>query len=354
MAESTLTRTFPDLQKAVSIFLGYGSTIADLDADQLFQVNDSILSGLSNFYFPVLPGDPPRHHEFSFLKPTRSITTVADKGDYDLPDDYGGIEGDITFEPFEGHGPIEVVPEATIRKLRHNPDATGFPARAAIRPKILNQRQVDTITLTGTSGTSTLTINGLPFVATFNTDLSTTVTDFIASFQASLASSNIAVTGSGASIILTATSVDTEISTQISNTTGDLDGTVAETIDGTVGQRFEMLLYPKPSAANILSFQMNILPEKLTGANPQIYGGAAHSETVLESCLAVAEERYDDTLNGLHKSKFVEKLFASVSLDSKMNRPENLGNNRDLSDFGRNERRSRVRSVTVNGIFYQG
>jgi len=84
-----------------------------------------------------------------------------------------------------------------------------------------------TATLTGTSGTATITIGGLPYTATFNTNLTTTASDFITANKAAieLATGGV-ITSSGATIILVAPS-DSYPGFSIVNATGTLAGTVA-------------------------------------------------------------------------------------------------------------------------------
>jgi len=99
----------------------------------------------------------------------------------------------------------------------------------------------------------------------------------------------------------------------------------------TDGPRRELLIYPTPDQAYTFRFQYNLLPECLTDAFPYAYGGQEHSETILESCLRVAEERYDDQMNGPHTQKFFELLAASISRD-RSHKPHVIGYNADLSD----------------------
>lgn len=92
--------------------------------------------------------------------------------------------------------------------------------------------QTNTTTLTGTSGTATITINTvntpglLGFLVTFNTDLTTTASDFVTTHATSLDTIGITVTSSGA--VLTFVSSDPSVLFTITNAvndTGDLAGT---------------------------------------------------------------------------------------------------------------------------------
>lgn len=99
---------------------------------------------------------------------------------------------------------------------------------------------------------------------------------------------------------------------------------------GTQGQRFQLLLFPAADQDYTLQFQYYIAPDYLSGAFPYAYGGAPHAETILESCLAIAEQRRDDATS-VHTAKFKERLLASISMDRR-NKPQKLGPNNDRSD----------------------
>lgn len=118
------------------------------------------------------------------------------------------------------------------------------------------------------------------------------------------------------------------------------------------GQRFEVIVWPIPDQAYTLQLRYYLLPEVLSGTLPYAYGGATHAETLLESCLAIAEERLDDT-RSTHASKFKERLAASISMDRR-SKPQNLGPNLDRSDGVDWRRRDGYwnTGVTVYGVLH--
>jgi hypothetical protein len=119
-------------------------------------------------------------------------------------------------------------------------------------------------------------------------------------------------------------------------------------------QRAQLIIFPVADQDYTLSFQYYLLPDCLTPAYPYVYGGMAHAETVLESCLAIAEERFDDA-SGVHAQKFMERLVASVSLDRR-NKAQTLGYNADRSDrhmeWGRRDWLHWENLVKVGGVQY--
>lgn len=137
MAESTLSLGYPDFATEVAKKLGYPSDVADRSAAEIAVIDAIIQSGVRQFYFPpLLPGEE-HVHEWSFLKPVTTLSTTATDYDYDLPDDFGSIDGDITFASTASvKGPIVKVGEAHIRLWREaGGDVAGSPEFYAIRPR---------------------------------------------------------------------------------------------------------------------------------------------------------------------------------------------------------------------------
>jgi len=91
--------------------------------------------------------------------------------------------------------------------------------------------QVDTHTLTGTSGTANIDIGGTLYLATFAISLAQTVTDFIGSHAAGILSAKgVVVTGSGEDVILTANAPGVSFASVAGATvTGDLASTLVLT-----------------------------------------------------------------------------------------------------------------------------
>lgn len=88
-----------------------------------------------------------------------------------------------------------------------------------------------TLTLSGTSGTANVTINGRTFLATFSSSLTQTATNFVNDHAASIAAffGNAVVTSSGADIIVEAGIPGMNVTTSIANVSGNLNGSVANT-----------------------------------------------------------------------------------------------------------------------------
>ncbi len=241
--ESSLSVKYSDLVAETGLFLGYGrgADFGDTawSTSQTANVESCVRSGVRQFYFP--PPLDGTTYDWSFLKPTLTLDFLQGNQTVALPDDFGGLEGQITLSTADDSvsWPVDVTNEGKVRQYYTlAPNETGRPLRAAIQP----------LKGTGTARSS----------------------------------------------------------------------------------RSQLYLFPEADDDYVIRFQYYILPDCLDGSRPYAYGGAAHAETILESCLAIAEQRLDDT-SSVHSEKFMERLAASIGLDRR-NRPQTLGYNGDRSD----------------------
>jgi len=119
-------------------------------------------------------------------------------------------------------------------------------------------------------------------------------------------------------------------------------------------QRFELFVFPLADREYTIQGQYYLQADAMTNALPFAYGGAAHAETILQSCLAMAELKLDDA-KGPQWATWQERLSASISIDRK-HKPAKLGYNRDDSDrapFNRQNVHWWAPAATYNGMTYQ-
>lgn len=243
MAESTLALAYNEVAAEVGSYLGFGRGPNYSDpawsTRQQNMIDSCVKSGLRQFYCPP-PLDGVNTYEWSFLKPTATMTLASGVNTIALPDDFGGFEGVITVSsPTLVNWPIHVFNEGQIREAYSlNPSITGRPIQAAIVP------------LRGTTGTT--------------------------------------------------------------------------------GQRFQLFFFPVPDTNYTVQFQYYLLADFINGTISYAYGGMAHAETILESCLAIAEQRIDGS-NTVHSAQFMQRLAASIGKDRQY-KAQTLGYNRDNSD----------------------
>lgn len=135
MTQSTLGTDFDELQKITGDYLNWGRSGWDSATTERI---DEVIKSAYRRYLAGRPLDgDDKGHDWTWLTPIRSITTVASQGDYDLPDDFGAILGPLTWSSTSGNSRIEIpiVGEGMIRAARQGNTTTGRPTRAAERLK---------------------------------------------------------------------------------------------------------------------------------------------------------------------------------------------------------------------------
>ncbi len=102
---------------------------------------------------------------------------------------------------------------------------THAAALLAVADQVVSKRWKE-IQLTGTSGTSTITLAATPYLATFNTDLATTAADFITSHGSAITTQGFRVVQFG-DILAFSKTAEAVFTLTVANTTGDLNGTIS-------------------------------------------------------------------------------------------------------------------------------
>lgn len=103
----------------------------------------------------------------------------------------------------------------------------AYPSLTIQEGKADGQAQ-QVVTLTGTSGTANVTIGGVDYLATFNSDLDTTASDFVTAHAAAiLAATGLVVTADTDTLVLAGDAADFPTDIAVANVSGDLAGTVA-------------------------------------------------------------------------------------------------------------------------------
>lgn len=123
--------------------------------------------------------------------------------------------------------------------------------------------------------------------------------------------------------------------------------------DGTNGQRFALELWPSTDSTYTIRGQYYSNPYQISTSKPYPLGGQPHAETLIESCLAIAEQMLNDEI-GLHTSKFTVQLRTSISHDRRMTGTKHFGYNADRSGRGGGPDRNLADYVTHNGTLYLG
>tara|TARA_Y100001973_G_scaffold103647_1_gene171384 strand:+ start:4106 stop:5329 length:1224 start_codon:yes stop_codon:yes gene_type:complete len=393
--------TREELREEVGRFLGYGRDVSSFSAGQKDDVNAIIRRGLRQFYHP--PPIAGKSHEWTFLRPSETMVVSADATDttlgakgfissdaagdnvkladlsdfpawagtsdfiysgssypvmsvsgglnglqqlnlvtnglaadadaefavrrtYPMPENFGGIVGNMVYSSEQGKYDVEVLNETRFRDMQTtNPDRTGRPQYVMFLPK--------------EDGTPTL--GGVPALpnrwqAYFwpRPDKDYTLEFQYASVQMDGFTSGTVGYGGNVNTVLL-----------VDANWPEWAGDAYITLDGT---EYEVLA--RGGAAS-LTLTATIGGDPVTGKSyvlsPKRFpGGTQHSETILASCLAVAEE-YGETPVSQYKELFAQRLAASIALDGQSVTSGNLGQNLDHSDNISNLSRRRFNDYTV-------
>jgi hypothetical protein len=330
MAESTLSVTKADMDSALGGFLGFTEDSTNWSSDESGRIDKYRKAGQRQAYYPPIVQGMKFPYKWRFLRPVYTLTAWADVavavvgtpshaagfstidvaddtfyatmvgasvlfdtsgdsyvvseyvtaqqikvvgdasgetaadmivmecGNYQMPDDFGTIDGRLTFAPaVTCRDPLPVVGEAQIRELRQRDTSSGVPVYAALRPK---------------------------------------------------------------------------------------------TIVATAGQRWEMLLHPRPDTGYALTFRYHVLLNDLVNSTDYPPGGMVHGDMIIASCLAAAEQGEEDA-KGPKWQDFMTKLVASIAVDLRGG-PEFLGRMTDGSDESgaRGVQHAGLPIVSYNGV----
>lgn len=324
MAESTLSISQTTLKQETAFYLGWGRDSTLWTSDESARLTSLITQALRKFYVPEPTPLYPTGHQWSFLKPTATFTVwpsyavsssrlvntvgtavtnntgstfyetmvgktitingtdytisayvsataitlsstagnqtgvqwaITADGNYRLPDNFGGLDGPLTFTTDDYGCAMNITSESRIRLLRNTSEYTGQPNVAATRPL---------------------------------------------------------------------------------------------TTDQTTGQRWDLMLYPTPDAVYSLYGRMIVLPNTL-GSAEYPYGGEHHANTMLQACLATAEER-ENGGRGPQYAAWISALNASIGIDRSATMPENFGYNGNGKRGNAFDPYAYSRYVTVNGV----
>lgn len=270
------------------------------DEDDFKRISSIIESGWNQFTYP-----PPMalsglgQHVWKFLKPIVDDTIPANAQELDLPDDFASICSDISFAS-GSHNPITYTTLERMRSLwsRYKSDVvTGHPEYFSLK----HTTDAKKLWFWPAAGSDTDISYQYERVPDF------TLSEIVSGRDGILSTKTISVSSvsgvsvgdraklvqSGAFTLAEIVSVDTGANTVTVDEIGDLT-------DGSV----EYTIYPE---------------------EPNSIGMRYHRETILESCLAIAEQRVEEVA-GIHTNIFATRLLpASISRDQSVSTPRIMG-----------------------------
>jgi hypothetical protein len=332
--------TITQCLQTVSRFMGYGLTVPAGGTDALTDVQNIVERGLRQFYYPppiVVNGkEEKQSHEWSFLKPSTTITFTAPVAD----------------TVAAGTGTTTLVASGT-PFLASQVDAYVKFTGTGNSYYIASLTSDSEVELTTSLATADIDVGDAFTIYDGNYTLPVTFNGIVGDiyFQERTQYAPIQITGVNR---IEQYRQDSGLDQSGRPTLAALRPTdITEDTDDP-GQRWELLVWPAPDAAYICNYQTNAAPAiDMTTPSNYVLGGPAHAETAIQSCLAIAELTAPDAVDGKHRSVFAERLRASVLADRRLTQAEFLGYNHDRSNEldidARRWKYSRLNPATLNG-----
>jgi hypothetical protein len=321
MSESTLQITFTELETEIGRYLGWHRTKGNWSANQ---VADNVViqkRGLRQFYFPPRSKDQiarnEQAHRWTFLRPRATL---------DIWDDL--IEDDAITATASYADPVSTVTASAAAFYPSMEEKTLTFVTTGNTYVIDGYTSSTVVTVTGDASAETgvITIDSED-IFTLPWDYGGMTGDGRFKYDESENRLNyIEVTS------------DVRIGhlRQASLATGTpyLAAIIPLTTAGAQGQRWGALFHPPPNDVLTLHYRYYVLADALVDTSAEYpYGSVPHSETILESCLAIAEMREKDSASTVHQDRFLELLQGSIDHDRMLGEAiQTYGYNRDMSD----------------------
>lgn len=313
MAESTLALSFTQLRQQIGQEMGFTADSANWDAATAAAIDFCVASGLRQFYFPppLRPNAP--SHRWSFLRPITTLVawaTLAATAANTIRENISHVSGSTTLD--------SLLPTFF-------PTMVGFPITLAdgsgsftITSYVSSTRVVvaGDVPSPTTPRQFTMTANGnypLPDeFAALDGEL-TIETPALSDIPCTLTSESV-IRARRASVRSTGQPTEAAIAPLA------IPAAVTPTA---VGQRFQIQLAPIPNTNYTLRYRFQVLPDAINANNLHAYGGAAHAETILASCLDAAGRKFNQRQD-TYAARWLERLAASISQDQTSG-PQRLG-----------------------------
>jgi hypothetical protein len=295
MAESSLSIGLPELIQEVGFFLDYGRTVAtDGDAARLAEVMGIVQSGVRRVYYPpAIPEVLKPGHEWSWLRPTTSLTLTQT------------IDGALTGAAFVAGASI--TQETTLARATYLSDDGSEMTLYGVSG-VADGTSKWYPTLDGDSDTTDWTPTEIADTSKY--DLPDTFGRLVGSlhFSSNEYRRSIEVVP-----------IDQILEMRAINAFTSYPRYAAvryKESDGSDGQRQEILFFPQPDQAFTLLYEYEAYSGALSDSYPYPLGGMQLAELYIESCLAVAESRLLDEV-GIHTGQYQALLVDAVARDRK-------------------------------------
>ena len=348
---ATLQNTFKDLREEVQRYLGYGrhTGFDGLGADARGDVLVCIERGLRQFYNPAPLPNESSSHEWTFLRGEGVIATVAPYTTGTISSSGTTVNGEIT-STSDSTQPTFTA--AMVGRIIHANDEIREIASYTSGDQIAVDRAFTSniTTSSGVGATYEIIANEYTLPSDFG-GIKGSITFRDGDEYMPLKLINESAIRSLRS--------EASIRTDVPECAAIIPATI--TNDTTSAQTYKLTLWPFPDKVYDLYFAYTVLPDSIADdtdssshdANIPL-AGMMHSETILASCLSIAEQMIDEFNNpGKMQARYQERLAASISYDRRNMLPDGFGYNADNSDRRiQIPSRRRVQNVTYKNTFY--
>lgn len=323
MSESTLQITFTELETEIGRYLGYDRTVGNWTANEVLDLTAILKRGLRQFYFPqrtrAQEASGEQVHRWTFLKPQATLVIWEDVTASD----------EITVSTASYSSPVTTItasedvfhPSMEEKTMGFDENSNTF-----VIDEYISATQVKVTGDASGEASNTITID--------SEDLFTLPWDY--GGMSGDGRFTFDVSENKLSVISVINDAMIRLKRQAGVSTGTpyLAAIVPLTTAGAQGQRWGIMFHPPPNDEITLHYRYYILANALVDDTAEYpYGSVAHSETILESCLAIAETREKDSASVEHQSRFATLLQASIDHDRQLGETvTQYGYNRDYSD----------------------
>lgn len=291
MAESTLSLTYDEIQVEVGRYLGYDILAAGwavANPTLVAEIDRVIQAGYRQFLYPPSIAGVEAGYEWSFLKPTTTITTIA-------PYDTGTVEvATTTCTLTGGTWPSWAATDGTLVI-----DGTEY-------------------TVVSRDSDTELTVSAEGDIAAGESDWTLThsgIIDLPDDFGRIIGDLNFAAGVYRKSIPVVSEYQIQQLRQQSLNSGVPVYAAVRFRDDDGTGQRQEIVFWRVPNDAYVLTYRYEVFTGEIATGEYAV-GGMKFSEVIVESCLAIAEQRINDE-KGMHWDNFSRLLVSAIAQDSK-------------------------------------
>ena len=317
MSESTLQITWTELESEIGRYLGLDRTVTNWTANEVLDVAAIAKRGLRQFYFPPRTNEGEAAHAWSFLRPAADFTIWDDLVAADAITATGTFATPVTtitaseaaFYPSMEEKSISFVTSGNTYVIDSYTSSTvcTVTGDASAETGVITIDSGDTFTLPWDFG-------GMAGDGAFTyANAENTLTDIHMTSDVRIRQLRQSDTSTGTPWLVAIRPMTT---------------------DGTQGQRWEAIFHQPPNEEFVLRYRYYVQPDALVDATTEYpYGSVSHSETILESCLAIAETREKDSSSQEHQARYAVLLQASIDRDrGPAETVQHYGYNADGSD----------------------